>query len=314
MKIQDPIPLTDLAQFLEAEIIGEPDVIVYGINEVHRVEQGDITFCDVPKYFKKAFRSMAAVVIVNERVLVPNEKSLLLCDDPFSAFNKLIRKFRNVAPLSAAISKSAHIHPSAIIEPNVVVGNNVNIGAYAHIKANVVIHDNCMIGERTIIHSGTTIGADAFYFKSRKDGFEKLETCGRVIIGDHVEIGACCTIDKGVTSDTIIGSGTKIDNQVHIGHGVIIGEECLIAAQVGIAGKCIIGRRVKLWGQVGVATRLKIGDEAEVYAQSGVSRDLEGGKAYFGSPAVVAQEWFSDYRAMKRTPYEILRILKILKK
>ncbi len=300
MKLTTPIPLLEIALLVNAEIIGDASFKVRGVNEIHKVEEGDLTFVDVRKYFKKALNSKASVILINEKVEAPSGKILLYCKDPFAAYNLFVSRVRDVEPLSKNISESAVVHPSAIIEPNVVLGHHVRIGAGSYIRANVVIQDNTIIGENVIIHSGTVVGTDAFYYKRIGETYDKMLTCGRVLIEDNVEIGACCTIDKGVSGDTIIGEGSKLDNQVHIGHGVVIGKNCLIAAQVGIAGKTILEDGVKLWGQVGVAARLTIGEGAEVYAQSGVNRSLKAGKAYFGAPAVEAKEWFSDYRVWKR--------------
>jgi UDP-3-O-[3-hydroxymyristoyl] glucosamine N-acyltransferase len=156
-----------------------------------------------------------------------------------------------------------------------------------------------------IIHAGTVIGADAFYFKRRKDRdvqYDKLESCGRVIIEDDVGIGAGTTIDKGVSGDTIIGAGTKLDNHIHIGHGAVIGKNCLFAAQVGIGGKAIIEDEVILWGQVGVSKDLTIGKGAIVLAQSGVPSSLDAGKTYFGSPVEEAKTKMRELAWVKRIP------------
>ncbi len=305
MKLKNPVPLKEIARLADAEIIGDENALVLGINEIHKVEPGDLMFVDVAKYFKKAFKSAATFILINEQVEAPAGKHLLYCEDPFSAYNQLVALYAPVRPLTVSISETAKVHPSAILEPNVIIGHDVKIGAGSHIRANVVIHENSIIGENVIIQSGSVIGTDAFYYKKRPDQFEKMNSCGRVVIEDDVEIGACCTIDRGVSGDTVIGKGSKLDNQVHLGHGVVVGKYCLIAAQVGVAGKTILEDGVKLWGQVGVSARLRLGEGVEVYAQSGVSRDLEGGKAYFGSPAIDAKEWFSDYRAAKRLPREV---------
>src|SRR5205085_2804736 len=134
------------------------------------------------------------------------------------------------------ISESATIGTGTVIQPGAFIGNNVVIGKNCLIHSNVSVYDHTEIGNDVIIHANTVIGSDAFYFKRRKDYYDKMLSCGRVIIHDRVEIGASCTIDKGVSGDTIIGEGTKIDNQVHIGHDTVIGKNCLFAAQVGIAG------------------------------------------------------------------------------
>ena len=189
--------------------------------------------------------------------------------------------------------------------PGAFVGNNVSIGTDCIIHPNVTIYDHTVIGDDVIIHAGTVIGADAFYFKRRKERqiqYDKLESCGRVVIGDSVEIGACCTIDRGVSGDTLIGSGTKLDNHVHIGHGAVIGKNCLFAAQVGIGGKAIIEDEVILWGQVGVSKDLTIGKGAVVYAQSGVPASIPGGKVYFGSPVEDARVKMKELNWIKRIP------------
>lgn len=308
MRLPNPISLAKIAKMTNTEIIGNPDALVTGINEIHKVVEGDLMFVDVAKYFKKAFQSAATFIIINERVEPPEGKHLLLCDNPFEAYNSLVRHFSPTIPLNVHISDSADIHPTARLEPGVVIGHQVTIGAGTWVRANTVIHDHTVIGADVLIHANSVIGADAFYYKKTNENWEKWHTCGRVVIEDNVEIGACCTIDRGVSGDTVIGTGSKLDNQVHVGHGVVIGRGCLIAAQVGIAGKTILEDGVKLWGQVGVAARIRIGAEAQVYAQSGVSRNLEGGEAYFGSPAIPATEWFSDYRAAKRLPREVKKL------
>ncbi len=169
----------------------------------------------------------------------------------------------------------------------------------------MTIYDHTQIGDNVIIHAGTVLGADAFYFKRRKERevqYDKLESCGRVIIEDDVEIGAGCAIDKGVSGDTIIGKGSKLDNHIHIGHGAVIGKNCLFAGQVGIGGKAIIEDEVILWGQVGVSKDLTIGKGAIVYAQSGVGQTIEGGKVYFGSPVDDARTKMRELNWIRRIP------------
>lgn len=312
MKLLKPTPLSELAEIIQAEIVGDAHALVTGINEIHKVESGDLMFVDVQKYFKKAFQSAATFILINEKASAPVGKHLLVCSDPFSAYNQLVAHFAPSRPLSAQISESAEIHPTVILEPNVVIGHQVKIGAGSYIRANTVIHEGTVIGKNVIIQSGSVLGTDAFYFKKRTTQYEKMNSCGRVVIEDNVEIGSCCTIDRGVSGDTVIGEGSKLDNQVHVAHGVVIGKHCVIAAQVGIAGKTILKDGVKLWGQVGVAPRLHLEEGVEVYAQSGVSRNLAGGQAYFGSPAIPAKDWFSEYRAVKRLPREVARLRKLM--
>ncbi|MEY4134212.1 MAG: hypothetical protein RL386_562, partial [Bacteroidota bacterium] len=277
MNFPQPLRVKDIAQRIQAEIIGDAEALAYGINEIHQVREGDITFVDVKKYFDKSLRSAASIVILNERVPAPEGKTLLLCEAPFEAYNQIVLDFRPMIPLSQAVHPTARIHPEAILEPNVIIGPEVEIGSGCHIHANVSIYEHTKIGKGVIIHSGTVIGSDAFYYKRTPEGYHKWRSGGRVIIEDEVEIGALCTINKGVSGDTIIGAGTKLDCHIHIGHDVVIGKRCLFAAQVGIGGNTVIGDDVVLYGQVGVTQNLRIGDKVVVYAQSGVGKDLEGG-------------------------------------
>jgi UDP-3-O-[3-hydroxymyristoyl] glucosamine N-acyltransferase len=181
----------------------------------------------------------------------------------------------------------------------------VVIGRHCRIMPNVTIMDHCIIGDNVIIQAGTVIGSDAFYYNTKKDRevwYRKMESCGRVVIEDHVEIGAGCTIDRGVSHDTLIGRGSKLDNMIHIGHDTVVGKNCLFAAQVGIAGAATIGNGVVLWGQVGVSKTLSIGDNAVVLAQSGIPASLEGGKTYFGYPAIEAPVKMKEIVWIKRIP------------
>ncbi|TNF25943.1 MAG: UDP-3-O-(3-hydroxymyristoyl)glucosamine N-acyltransferase, partial [Bacteroidetes bacterium] len=186
--------------------------------------------------------------------------------------------------------------------PGVFIGKNVTIGDHCIIHPNVTIYDGCRIGDHVIIHSGTVIGADAFYYQRRSTGYAKLHSCGSVRIEDHVEIGASCTIDRGVTSETVIGHGTKIDNMVQIGHDTVIGKNCLFASQVGIAGVVTVEDDVILWGQVGVQKDLTIGKGAVVLGQSGLAKSLEGGITYFGSPVREAREKMKELALIKQLP------------
>jgi UDP-3-O-[3-hydroxymyristoyl] glucosamine N-acyltransferase len=302
MKFAQPIAIKDIAALIGATIIGNADASATGINEINKVTEGDITFVDVKKYFDKSLYSAATFIILNEAVEPPLGKTLLLHEQPFQAYNQLAVHFRPPLPLSVLVAPTAVIDPTAIIEPNVVIGHHVKIGKNSHIQANATIGEYTEIGNNVIIQPNAIIGGDAFYYKKEEDGFKKWRSVGRVIIGDEVEIGAGCTIAKGVSGDTIIGKGSKIDAQCHLGHGVVVGEHCLFAAQVGIGGKTIIGNHVVLYGQVGIAQRLKIGDNVVVLAKSGISKDLETGKTYFGYPASEVREAYKELAALRQLP------------
>ncbi|MEY3343703.1 MAG: hypothetical protein RL090_1387 [Bacteroidota bacterium] len=309
MKFQSPVPLSQVASISGATILGPVDVNAIGINEIHMVEHGDITFVDHPKYYDKALASAATFIIINKEVDVPSGKSLLFCEDPFSAYVSIVKHFRPFQPMSTPISSSAVIGEGTIIQPGVHLGNNVIVGRDCVLHPGVVVYDHCIIGDRVTIHAGTVIGADAFYYKRRPSGYDKMVSCGRAIIEDDVEIGASCTIDKGVSGDTIIGKGTKFDNMVHIGHDTVIGRNCLFAAQVGVAGVVRVEDDVILWGQVGVQKDLVIGKGAVVLGQSGVPKSLKGGVTYFGSPVREAREKMKELAMIKRLP-EVIVFLK----
>ena len=305
MRFDKAVPLTEIARLIGARIIGNNDGEATGINEIHKVEEGDLVFVDHPKYYQKCINSAATYIIINQETAYPSHKSLLLVAEPFEAYQKIIHHFRPFTPLQKHISDSAVIGEGTIIMPGAVLGNQVTIGNDCIIYPNVVIMDHCVIGNNVMVQSGTVIGSDAFYYNkktTREVHYKKMLSGGRVVIEDSVEIGANCTIDRGVSGDTLIGAGTKIDNLVHIGHDTVIGKNCLFAAQVGIAGATVIEDEVMLWGQVGVSKTLTIGKGAEVYAQSGVPASLEGGRKYFGSPAENALVKMKELVWIKRVP------------
>lgn len=305
MRFEQPVPLSTIAAMIGADIKGNKDGLVTGINELHMVEPGDLAFVDHPKYYDKCINSAASFIIINKETAFPDGKALLIVDEPFEAYLKIVNHYRPFDPSMAMHSKTATVGKDSVIMPNVYLGNYVSIGANCIIHPNVVILDHCQIGNNVIIQAGTVIGSDAFYYnkKTNRDiHYKKMNSCGRVVIEDGVEIGANCTIDRGVSGDTRIGAGTKMDNLVHIGHDTIVGKNCLFAGQVGIAGATTIEDDVILWGQVGVSKTLTIGKGAVIYAQSGVKDSINGGKVYFGSPVEDAREKMKEFVWIKRIP------------
>ena len=309
MKFTKKISLQEIALILNCEFVGNNDFPVFGMNEIHVVEQGDIVFVDHPKYYDKALNSAASIILINKKVDCPEGKALLISDDPFRDFNILTRYFKPFEFSNVAISDSAKIGEGTRIQPNCFIGNHVVIGKNCLIHSNVSIYDNTSIGDNVIIHAGTIIGADAFYYKKRPDGYDQLLSGGKVVIKDNVGIGALCTIDKGVTGETTIGEGTKLDNQVHVGHDTIIGKKCLIASQTGIAGCVIIEDEVTIWGQVGTTSGITIGTKSVILGQTGVTKSVEGGKSYFGTPVEESREKLKQLANIKKIP-EILSKLK----
>ncbi|HPS83432.1 MAG TPA: UDP-3-O-(3-hydroxymyristoyl)glucosamine N-acyltransferase [Bacteroidales bacterium] len=313
MKFSKNYTLQQMVDIIGAKTVqmkGAPDFAVTGLNEIHSVEPGDLTFVDHPKYYTKALESAATTVIINKAdVDVPAGKALIISDDPFRDYVKLAKHFKPFIPSQSSISPSAEIGEGTIVEPLVFIGHNVKIGRNCIIMANATIHADTVIGDNVIINSGTVIGGEAFYFKRRPAFYDKLEGCGRVVIEDNVEIGSCCTVDRGVSGDTTIGWGTKLDNHIQVGHDTIIGRNCLISSQVGIAGVVKLEDDVILWGQVGVQKDLVIGKGAVVLGQSGVAKSIEGGKTYFGSPVRDAVDKMKELALIKRLP-EVFEKLK----
>ena len=302
MKFKKPQTLEGIATIINCDYVGDPDFPVFGLNEIHVVRPGDIVFVDHPKYYQKALESQATIILINKKVDCPEGKALLISDDPFRDFNTLTNHFNPFIAASSVIAESAKIGLHTVIQPNVFIGNNVVIGDDCLIYSNVCIYDNTIIGNNVTIHAGTVLGSDAFYYKNRPEKFDKLLSGGNVVIEDNVDLGALCTIDRGVTASTTIGEGSKLDNQVQVGHDTIIGKRCLIASQVGIAGCVLMEDFVTVWGQVGITSGVTIGEKAIISAQSGVSKSLEGHKSYFGTPADDFRKKYKELASIRLIP------------
>ena len=306
MKLIAPVSIKWLSELIGGEIVGNDQLEITGVNEIHQVEKGDTVFVDHPKYYDTCLNSAATCIIINNKdVTIPEGKALLYCADPFEAYLTIVKHFKPLVISNDAISKDLIVGEGTIIMPNVFIGNNVRIGKYCTLYPGVVILADTIIGDEVIIQSNTVIGGDAFYYNTKKNRpawYQKMLSCGSVIIEDKVEIGCGCTIDRGVSGNTKIGMGTKIDNMVHIGHDTQTAENCLIAAQVGIAGGVKLEAGVTLWGQVGVGKTLTIGENTVVMAQSGVPASLPGNKVYMGFPPEEASIKRREYVWIKRIP------------
>ena len=305
--------LADIAKFLNCELIGNEDVEIKRVAEIQSAVDGDITFIANPKYEKFFDTTKASAVIVGKNFAKRRDDlSILLVDDPYFAFVKVLKLLNPPVELlppgihptavvseSAVLGKNVRIGANAVIGervrignnttimPGVVIGDDVEIGNDVLIYPNVTIYHKCKIGNRVIIHSGTVIGSDGFGFAPRPDGsYEKIPQVGIVVIEDDVEIGSNCSIDRATLGETVIKRGAKLDNLIQIAHNVVIGENTVIAAQTGIAGSTKIGRNCVLAGQVGIVGHIEIADRTTIAAQSGVSKSItEPGKVYFGYPA-----------------------------
>ncbi|TYB76736.1 UDP-3-O-(3-hydroxymyristoyl)glucosamine N-acyltransferase [Bizionia saleffrena] len=309
MKFSKSYSLKEIAQLINCDYVGDDDFPVLGMNEIHVVTSGDIVFVDHPKYYDKALQSEGTVVLINKKVDCPEGKALLISDDPFRDFNALTHHFKPFESANVSISPSATIGKNTTIQPNCFIGHNVTIGDDCIIHSNVSIYDDTVIGNNVVIHAGTILGASAFYYKKRLEGYDQLISGGRVVIESNVHIGALCSIDKGVTGDTTIGEGSKLDNQIQVGHDTVIGKHCLIASQTGIAGCCIIEDGVTLWGQVGTTSGITIGENAVVLGQAGVTKSIPGNKTYSGTPINEARAKLRELATLRKLP-EIIEQLK----
>jgi UDP-3-O-[3-hydroxymyristoyl] glucosamine N-acyltransferase len=311
MKLDKPKTLKEISEIIHSDFDGASDFPITGINEIHMVEPGDLTFVDHPKYYDKSLTSKATTILINKKIECPGGKALIFSSDPFADYMTLVRKFRPFEAATKLITDTAEIGNGTIIQPGAFIGNHVKIGKNCIIHANVTIYDHCILGDDVIIHSGTVLGADAFYFQKRKDKTIKFESCGRVIIKDHVEIGANCTIDKGVSGDTIIDEYTKFDNHIQIGHDTYVGKRCLFASAVLVAGVTRIEDDVILWGQVVVNKDVVVGKGAIVLATAGIDKNIEGNKVYYGAPAEEARKKWRELALIRKLPemYEKLNEL-----
>lgn len=295
------------------------------VSPLDRASVTDVSFLDNKKYKDKFKVSTAGLCIVRPEFeeQAPDGMALLLSSDPYTAYAKVASAFYPGPHPSETISEYARIHSSAIIgkacsiAAGVVIGPKVKIGDNCSIEGNTVISQGCeigkgsqigsnvslqccLIGEFAIIHPGARVGQDGFGFAPGAQGHRKVPQLGAVIIGDHVEIGANTTIDRGTGPDTVIGDGTKIDNLVQIGHNVEVGRHCFIVAHVGISGSTKVGDFTMIGGQVGIAGHLQIGSGVKVAAQSGIMRNVGDGETVGGSPAQPMKVWMREIAMVQK--------------
>lgn len=298
---------------------------VQDVVALDKAQASDISFFDNPKYLDQFTHSQAGTCFLREKYVAHAPASMLklVCKDPYLAYALTAQMFYTAESGVARISPDAHIDPSAqigkhvTIEAGAFIGAHVTLGDHVTVKANTVIESGVSVGNNSLIgplaaishaiigahvtlHRGVAIGQDGFGFALGPQGHVKVPQLGRVIIEDHVEIGANTTIDRGAGPDTIIEAGTKIDNLVQIAHNVRIGKHSIIVAQVGISGSTRMGNGVVAGGQAGITGHLTIGDGAKIAAQAGIMTDLEAGQAYGGSPAVLIRDWHRQTIALNR--------------
>lgn len=309
------ITVRELADWVHGEVLGDGDLPIRNARPLTEAESGDITLVTDAKHLNAWEASSASAAVVRGDWPL-NGRPLIRVQDPLMAFAHIVQTLRGkYAATAPRIDPTAHIHPTAQLADDVRVGPYVVIGAYSTIGAgsclhagvnvgqnctlaekvtlypHVVLYDDCVLGNRVSVHANTVIGSEGFGYRTQGGVHVKVPQLGRVEIGDDVEIGACCTIDRGTFGPTRIGTGTKIDNLVQIAHNCQVGKHNLIVAQVGIAGSSSTGEYVVMAGQVGVSDHVHVGDRAVVGAQSGITKDLPPGERYFGTPASPVREY-----------------------
>ena len=300
MKFHQSYTLKEIASIIDCKFIGDDSFPVLGMNEIHVVSSGDIVFVDHPKYYDKALESAATIILINKEVKCPDGKVLLISDDPFRDFNKLTTYFKPFLPAQSSISKSVKIGRDTVVQPNCFIGNDVTIGNNCTIHSNVSIYDNTVIGDNVIIHANTVLGGSAFYYKNRPEGYDQLISGGNVVIENNVDIGASCTIDRGVSASTLIKEGTKIDNLVQIAHNCIMGRACIMAGHSGLAGSVTLGDGVIIGGSASIKDHTIIESGAIVGAGSGVMNNVAAGKTVLGYPASDSRETLKQWLAIRK--------------
>jgi len=302
------LTLREIALHVGGKVFGDPKILISGVSEIQSSVQGTITFLGNPKYRKYLAETQADAVFVSDENQL-TDKNGILVTNPQLAMAQTLGLFypethskpfihdlstvdsnavigKNVTIESGGVIQSgAKIGDGSTIGSNTVIGPNVIIGKNCRINANVTIYYNTKIGDNCLIHSGTSIGCDGFGFVTHEGIHEKIPQTGNVMIGNDVEIGSNCAIDRATIGTTSIGDMTKMDNLVHIAHNVRVGKGCLITAGFAIAGSSEIGDFCTFAGQVGVAPHVKIGPNSTFAAKSGVTKSLKGGKVYAGYPA-----------------------------
>jgi len=329
--------LGELARLVGGELQGDSEFRVSGVSGLDDAQINQISFVAGPKYVRKAHESQAGALIVPPK-LRDIKKPLIITDNPYLAFAKILSLFAPKTRPPLGVSSKAHIGAevklgdSVSIQPNVYLGDSVVLGdrvtlyggvyigsevCIGHdsiIYPNVTILDRCIIGNRVTIHSGTVVGSDGFGFVWDGSSHFKIPQVGIVQIDDDVEIGANCTIDRATMGKTWIQRGAKIDNLVQIAHNVVVGEDGIIVAQVGISGSTKVGKNVMLAGQVGVTGHLEIGDNVRVGAQSGIAKSIPPGQTVSGSPAISHQVWLKNCQILSRLPELRKKIIRLEKR
>ena len=305
----------ELAREIGAEVVGDGSQQVTSASTLEEAEAGQVSFLANAKYARQLETTGATAVVVAPSVVPAKHITLLKSADPYYAFMKAIvklhghRKHPHEGVHKAAhVDKTASIGEGTVVYPGAYIGPRVKVGRDCVIYPNVTIYEDCVLSDRVIVHAGSSIGSDGYGYATHKGVHHKIPQIGNVIIEDDVEIGACCSIERAALGSTVIGTGTKIDQLVVVGHGVKVGAHCLLVAQTGIAGSVTLGHHVTLAGQTGVAGHLKIGNQVTVGAQSGIISDIDDQQALMGSPAMPVSHARRVYMLFTQLPDIVERI------
>jgi UDP-3-O-[3-hydroxymyristoyl] glucosamine N-acyltransferase len=335
------LTLAELADFLGAqnipcEVDGDASVPIHSVATLEEAGEGQISFLSNPKYEKELISTRAAAVLVRPDLPAPRKMTLVRTRDPYAAVTAAMVRLHgyrhhptwgistgaSIAP-TARVGLGANIAPGVHIEDDVQIGDHANIypgvyiarrcriGRNVTLFPNVVIYEDCVLGDRVTVHAGTVIGEDGLGYAPIAEKWIKIPQIGNVVIGDDVELGANCTINRATLGSTVIGAGTKFSDLIAVGHGTKIGPDCMFVAQVGIAGSVTVGRHVTMAGQAGVVGHITIGDKVTVGAKAGVTNSIEPGITVLGAPAIPIQECKRQLAALQKLPQikkEVLRL------
>lgn len=310
----------EIAQLVDGELRGDPESAVDGVAALDRAGPRHATFLASARYAQQLADCHAAVLLVAREMadVASGSATRIIVDNPYDAVQIILPLLYDLAPAEAWIAPTARLGrgvklgSGVRIEDYVVLGDGVTVGDGTRLYPHVTVYGGGEIGARCSIHSGARIAGDGFGYVFRNGRHEKIPHIGRCVIGDDVEIGANTTIDRGSIDDTVIGSGTRIDNLVQIGHNVRIGSRCLLMAQVGVAGSARIGNDVIIAGQAGIGGHVRIGDGARIAGQAGVFGDVPAGESWSGYPARPHRESLRATGALFKLAGMIKRLERLL--
>ena len=318
-----------IAEILNGEIIGNPDVEVHTLSKIETAAKGSLTFLANPKYTPFIYTTQASITIIGQDFIADHkiETTLIKVENAYSSFSKLLEYYNHIKNNKSGIESPVFISESATygegvyigafshigenvvigdhvkIYPNTFIGDNVTIGSHTTLFSGVKVYSDCVIGAHCYINSAAVIGADGFGFSPDNTGaYQKVPQIGNVIIEDHVDIGAATTIDRATLGSTLIKKGVKLDNQIQVAHNVVIGENTVIAAQTGIAGSAKIGSNCQIGGQVGIAGHIEIGNNVKIQAQSGIGHTIKDNEVLQGTPAFSFRDYYKSYIHFKNLP------------